>query len=142
MTHTQDKKRNPPVGLIIGAIIGLLLVLGILYLLLFQRALPWDTSVKARTLTSVNLRQGPGTGYVNVGDVPAATEVTVVGRSEDGSWLLVRTDAGYVWMTGSPEYVEIDLRTVTNPLSFICAVFDAARTTRMSPQVPEDQFVG
>jgi len=112
MTHTQDERRNPPIGLIIGAIIGLLLVLGVLYLLLFQGALPWDTSVKARTLTSVNLRQGPGIGYAKVGGVPEGTEVIVVGRSEDGSWLLVKTDAGDAWMTGSPEYVEIDAATL------------------------------
>jgi hypothetical protein len=107
MEHTQEEKRRPRIGLILGVIIGILLVLAILYLIFGQGAFPWDLSLKGRTLTSVNLRQGPGIGYPTTGGVPADAEVTVVGRNEDGSWLLVRTDAGNQWMTGSPEFVEI-----------------------------------
>ena len=105
-TYETETKRRPRIGLILGAIIVLLLVLGILYLILFQAGF-LGSGVKARTLTSLNLRQGPGIGYPTTGGVPADTEVTVVGRSEDGSWLVVKTDSGNVWMTGNPKFVEI-----------------------------------
>jgi hypothetical protein len=109
MGDTSQEKRKPRIGLILGAIIGLLLVLGILYLLFFQGAFPWTgSSVKARTLTSVNLREGPGVSYPRAGGVPANTEVSVVGRNEDGSWLVVETASGDAWMTADSEYVEID----------------------------------
>lgn len=108
MEYTYEEKRKPKIGLILGTVIGLLLILGILYLVFFKGAFPWGSSIKARTLTSINLRQGPGIGYPKIGGVPAGTEVTVIGRNEDGSWLLVKTDSGNVWMTGNPEFVEID----------------------------------
>ena len=97
-----EAKRKPSTILIIGTIIGLLLVLGILFLVL-SRGNP-----QARTLVSVNLREGPGTNYPTVGVVPAGTKVTVVGRNEDSSWLLVETEKGKAWMTGGPDYVVID----------------------------------
>jgi hypothetical protein len=107
MEHTQEEKRKPRIGLILGVIIVTLLILGILYLILFQAGF-LGSGVKARTLTSVNLRQGPGITYPTTGGIPADTEVTVIGRSEDGSWLLVRTDSGNEWITANPEFVEID----------------------------------
>jgi hypothetical protein len=112
MEHTQEEKRKPRIGLILSVIIGTLLVLAILYLIFGQGAFPWGSSLKGRTLTSVNLRQGPGIAYPTTGGVPADTEVTVIGRSEDGSWLLVRTDTGNEWITANPEFVEIDAAAV------------------------------
>lgn len=103
MTYEREEKRKPRIGLIIAAVIGLLLILGILYLVLFSGA-----GVTARTLTSVNLREGPGTNYPTAGGVPADTEVTVVGRNEDGSWVLIETESGNKWMTANSKYVEID----------------------------------
>lgn len=107
MERTDEEKRGPRISLILGIIIGLFLILGILYLVLFQGGLP-GPGVKARTLTSVNLREGPGISYPRAGGVPADTEVSVVGRNEDGSWLVVETASGNAWMTGAPEYVRID----------------------------------
>jgi hypothetical protein len=108
MEYAHEEKRKPRIGLVIGVIIGLLFVLGILYLIIFQSAFPWDTAVRARTLTSVYLRQGPGVIYPTTGALAPDTEVTAVGKSNDGSWLVVKTDAGKAWMTGSSKYVEID----------------------------------
>ena len=142
MTDGQDEKRKPRIGLIIGAIIGLIFVLGILYLLLFQGALPWDTFAKARTLTGVYLREGPGIGYPTTGSVSADSEVTVVGRSEDGSWLVVKTAAGEVWMTGSPEYVEIDTAALAElpvidapPLAYDVTNADVSQVLNLVPLV-------
>jgi hypothetical protein len=110
-TNETETKRGSRIGLILGVIIVALLVLGILYLVLFQAGF-LGSGVKARTLTSVNLRQGPGLAYPTTGGVPADTEVAVIGRSQDGAWLLVRTDAGTEWITGNPEFVEIDAAIV------------------------------
>lgn len=107
MTQKRDEKRKLGLALILAIIIGLLITLGVLYFLLLG-----DGNVTARTLTSVNLREGPGTNYPVAGSVPADSQVTVVGRNEDGSWLLVETESGSVWMTGSPEYVEIDAKAL------------------------------
>jgi hypothetical protein len=101
----QEKKSRR--GIVIGAIIGLLLILAILFFVL-SGGLNRTPGGKAQTLVSVNLRSGPGTNYPSVGGVPANTEVTVVGRNKDGSWLLVQTEKGNAWMTGGPEYVKID----------------------------------
>jgi uncharacterized protein YraI len=111
MMYEQEEKRKPRVSLIIGIVVGLLLVGGILYLVMIQGSGP--PTAKVRALTSINLREGPGTNYPTVGGVSAETEVTAIGRNEDGSWLLVETEAGQVWMTGSSQYVDIDAQAVT-----------------------------
>lgn len=100
----QEKKSN--LGIIIGFIIVLLILLAVAFLVFFNGSAL--TAIQARTLVSVNLREGPGITYPVVGSLPAGTEVTVVGRNEDGSWLLVETGSGNAWMTGSSDYVEID----------------------------------
>jgi uncharacterized protein YraI len=94
-------------ALLIAAAIAVLLVLALLFLVLSgSLAGPRAT---ARTLTDVNLRQGPGIGYQTVGAFSQGTKVKVVGRNEDGSWLLVETkDGGQAWMTSIADYVEID----------------------------------
>jgi hypothetical protein len=107
MTSKQAQKRKPSVAMVFGVIIVLLLILAVLYLGVFK-GIGGLAGVTARTLTSINLRAGPGTSYPKAGGVPANTEVTVVGRNEDGSWLVVETESGEAWMTGSPEYIEID----------------------------------
>ena len=38
------------------------------------------------TVNGLNLRDGPGTGFNTLGNLPANTEVTVLSRNEDGSW--------------------------------------------------------
>jgi hypothetical protein len=110
-TNETETKSRSKIGLILGVVIVTLLVLGIVYLILFQAGF-LGSGVKARTLTSVNLRQGPGIAYATNGGVLPDTEVTVIGRSQDGAWLLVRTDAGNDWMTANPEFVEIDAAIV------------------------------
>src|SRR5262245_40578054 len=55
--------------------------------------------ITAQTLVNLNLRQGPGTDYPVTGSLPANTEVIVVGRLADGSWLQVKTDQGEGWIS-------------------------------------------
>ncbi len=118
--HLQDPPENQVQGppekrmrftiqpaLPIVAAIIVLLVLALLFLVL-SGSLPGPRTT-ARTLTNVNLRQGPGIGYRTVGALSQGTKVKVVGRNEDGSWLLVETkDGGQAWMTSIADYVEID----------------------------------
>jgi hypothetical protein len=111
MTHKQEERRKPSVALVITAVVGLLLVLGLLYFLVSGGAFPQfggSPTAKARTLVSVNLREGPGINYPTVGGAPAGIELKVVGRNQDGSWLMVETKSGKAWVTGGSEYVEID----------------------------------
>ena len=66
------------------------------------------SAVKAETLVNINLREGPGTNYLKVGEVAENSEVTVVGRNEDSSWLLVETDGKQAWISADPELVKVD----------------------------------
>ena len=68
-----------------------------------------NSGVKATVLSNVNLRSGPGTNYAIVGNVPANSEVTVIGRNEDGTWLQVESNAAeQVWVTSDADLVKID----------------------------------
>ncbi len=62
----------------------------------------------AVTLVNLNVREGPGTGYPKVGKLPQNTEVAIIGQNDDGSWLMVRTGLGEVWISGDPELVQVD----------------------------------
>lgn len=112
LTYPQEEKRKPSIILIAGLVIGLLLILGIVFLA-FRGSLFGGPSARAQTLASVNLREGPGMGYRVVGGVPAGTEVKIVGRTEDGSWLVVKTESGNAWMTGNPGFVQIDAKSLS-----------------------------
>ncbi len=46
----------------------------------------------------VNLRGGPGTGYLAVGRLIRGDTVDPVGRSEGGLWVLLRYGAGFGWI--------------------------------------------
>jgi hypothetical protein len=97
-----------PIFLAAAALAGLLILI-LLALALSGSLGGGQPSATARTLSDVNLRQGPGVGHQTVGAIPQGTKVKVVGRNEDGSWLLVETEDGeQAWMTGMAEYVDID----------------------------------
>ena len=66
------------------------------------------SAVTAKLLANLNLRQGPGTNYAVVGKLPAESEVTVVGQSEDSSWLVIESGSGEVWIAGESDLVDID----------------------------------
>lgn len=72
-------------------------------------ASPPAAEMKASTLSQVNLRSGPGTAYAIVGSVPANSEVTVIGRNEDSTWLRVKSNAAeQVWVTADAALLKID----------------------------------
>jgi hypothetical protein len=77
--------------------------------------------VKAATLSKVNLRSGPGTNYAVIGSVPANSEVTVIGRNEDGAWLRLKSNAAeQVWVTAEANLIKID-QALLNQLPVIAA---------------------
>lgn len=74
-----------------------------------------QAEVKAQALSNLNLRAGPGTNYAIVGQLPANTEIVVIGRNENGSWLQVQTEAGAeAWLTGDPALVKVDQALAAN----------------------------
>src|SRR5262245_60971080 len=64
--------------------------------------------ITAKTLVNLNLRQGPGTDYPVTGSLPAGTEVVVIGRLTDGSWLQVKAEAGEGWISGQADFVAVE----------------------------------
>jgi hypothetical protein len=71
-------------------------------------ALNQSGEVTAQTLVNLNLRQGPGTHYPAIGNLPANSEVTVIGRLADGSWLQVKTGQGEGWVSGQADFVKVE----------------------------------
>lgn len=55
----------------------------------------------------LNIRSGPGTGYQALNQVNAGDKLTIVGRNEDESWLLICCVGGERgWVIADPEYVD------------------------------------
>lgn len=68
-----------------------------------------SAEVKATVLSDINLRSGPGTNYSVVGSVPANSEVTVIGRNEDSTWLQVKSGAAeQVWVSADANLIKIE----------------------------------
>ncbi|MCB0155747.1 MAG: SH3 domain-containing protein [Anaerolineae bacterium] len=62
--------------------------------------------IMVQALTNLNLRAGPGTSYPVVGSFPADSDLLLVGRNEDSSWLVVENKSGEsVWVTGDTDLV-------------------------------------
>jgi uncharacterized protein YraI len=77
-------------------------------------ALIGDTEVIARvTAQTANLRTGPGTSYPLVDAVPGGTELVIIGRNTDASWLRVRlSDTRVAWVAAFLVEVNADLTDV------------------------------
>ena len=65
-----------------------------------------DATVEVEALSNLNQRQGPGTDYGVVGSLPQGETAVAVGRNADGSWILVKTASGEVWMAGGADFVK------------------------------------
>ncbi len=104
--QAEEKRGLSPV--LIGVVaIGILLILGVLFLVLR------GGNPQARALTDLNLRAGPGVAYPVQGGLKKDEQVTVVGRTKDGSWLLVETkDGKKLWVSGGSEFVQVDKAAV------------------------------
>ena len=109
LVDSQPERRFPLIP-VLAVAAGLVIIAIILLLVLGGGGAATTT---ATTLMDVNLRQGPGVGYPSVGAVLEGTKVKVVGRTEDGTWLLVETkDGQQAWMTGVSDYVEVDQKAL------------------------------
>jgi hypothetical protein len=64
--------------------------------------------IAAKALVNLNVRRGPGTNYAIVGNIPAESQVTVIGRNADSSWLRVKSAAGESWISGASDLVAVD----------------------------------
>lgn len=62
----------------------------------------------ATTQVNLNMRSGPGTNYPVMATLPAGTEINVVGRNEDSSWLLVNSGSDKGWISSEADLVQVD----------------------------------
>lgn len=62
--------------------------------------------------TAVTLYAAPGTNFGTIGTLPGPTEVSVVARTADNTWLQVSSPLGFGWVLGSQVTVRGDLSLV------------------------------
>lgn len=75
---------------------------------------PAVVETKASALSNLNLREGPGTNYPVAGSLPAGSSVTVVGRNQDGTWLVVDTGSSTAWLSGDSSLVRLEGAALTD----------------------------
>jgi len=73
-----------------------------------QAAPPASADLTAQTLVNLNLREGPGTHYPVLANLPAGTEVKVIGRLPDNAWLQVEAEQGQGWINGQADLVQVE----------------------------------
>ncbi|GEM_PF-2082561 len=56
------------------------------------------TGITATATTTLRIRSGPGTGYSQVGTMPARENAPVLGRSQSSRWLLVNYNGTQGWV--------------------------------------------
>ncbi len=77
-------------------------------------ATPAAAPVMAEALANLNLRDGPGTEYSVVDKLPTGSQIIIIGRNEDGSWLLGKTEKGEeVWLSGEASLIKVDPTQIT-----------------------------
>jgi uncharacterized protein YraI len=69
-------------------------------------------SVIAWSDSTLRMRSGPGTGYAQVGTLPAGTEVWVVGRHNSNQWLYIQYGEMRAWIAAWLAQGRGDLNTV------------------------------
>jgi len=65
---------------------------------------------------TLNVREGPGTGYASLGTLGQGDTAKVLGQTGDCAWLQVETVDGLVgWIAGGGEYVDLRVACDTLP---------------------------
>ncbi|WP_102225595.1 SH3 domain-containing protein [Acidimangrovimonas sediminis] len=78
-------------------------------------AMPAMAATGAVTVSTLNLRAGPGTGYPVVRVLPAGAQVTLYGCTGDTRWCDAAWDGGRGWVSAS--YVEVTYHGAPRPLT-------------------------
>jgi N-acetylmuramoyl-L-alanine amidase len=104
------------------------------------------TTASAVVITSaINVRSGPGVIYPSAAVVTKDITVALLGRTEDGSWLQVRTASGVVgWVNASNVQANVEIATlpvveITQP-SNVAVVATGALNVRSGPGTSFDAF--
>jgi uncharacterized protein YraI len=94
-----------------------------------------DTEVIARVIAeTANLRTGPGTSYPLVGSVPGGTEMVIIGRNADASWLRVQLSSDRAaWVASFLVDVNADLTEVG-----VIATEEVSPTPEVTPTAAPD----
>ncbi len=104
-----------------------------------------DTVTAVTIPPRMNVRSGPATTYRVVGNVPAGTEVTVIGENADGTWARVELEGfdGPVWVAKWLLTIQTDAAiapsqrvTSTAPISPTVALSVTARITPTAAITP------
>lgn len=98
-------------------------------------ATPTPVTAQAAALRSANVRAGPGTQYAVIGGLKPKEAVTLIGRNNKQTWLLVRTAQLEGWVLASllktGKTTGLPVRTSTAP-----TVTPAARATTAAAEGP------
>lgn len=83
---------------------------------LLPAAAPMPASpVAVVKVPTLNVRQGPDTGYPVLTTAAQNTPLSVLGQIHDCTWLNVKTPAGAGWAAGSAQYVTLNVGCATLP---------------------------
>jgi len=68
-----------------------------------------STTCNARVLIgNLRMREGPGTGFTNLGNFDLNEQLTVIGQNSDGSWVKIRrTNSNESWVINNSEWIEL-----------------------------------
>ena len=73
---------------------------------------PPPPAPQANINVNLNVRAGPGTAYNWIGQVPNGHNSTILGRNDDGSWIVINYSGGQGWVAASYATIEGDLNQV------------------------------
>ena len=96
----------------------------------------------AKATSSVNVRDGPGNGYIVLGVLRRGSEAKIVGRNDDGDWLEIEYPANsnlLGWIIATSVDTSADLATIpiSTPESLPMAIVPTQVPVTFVPDTPE-----
>jgi uncharacterized protein YraI len=95
---------------------------------------PGPDAMTGSALQLLNVRTGPGLGYLSMGTIPSGTALSMTGRLEDNSWFQIEYPSGpdgRAWVSGA--LVELDVGAKRLPIYNLLAT----PVTEAPPQTEE-----
>ncbi|GAB4524532.1 MAG: hypothetical protein OHK0046_39370 [Anaerolineae bacterium] len=93
-----------------------------------------NTTIRAVTNAIVNMRSGPGVSFSVIAVLPYDASLTVIGRNQSSTWLLVENSQGRGWLS----YTYVDAQGRVNSLPVTNETVTPATTTTTRPAAPSD----
>ena len=94
----------------------------------------------AKATSTVNVRSGPGNGYVVLGVLRSGSKAKIIGRNDDGDWLQIEYPANsnlHGWVLASSMDTSADLATIpiATPESLPMAIVPTVCAGTFVPEV-------